>query len=91
MESFCLENSFLRVCTQNMQLLQTQHDWCGVLEVQMAAQAFQRGAQWASGNSCIRKRNVQGEVDQAETLANPNGGSNSMPPQSVRQDSERDL
>lgn len=46
-ESFPQVSSFLCACTESMEHLRHSHSWCGVLEVQMAAQAFQHGARWA--------------------------------------------
>jgi hypothetical protein len=50
--TFPAPSSFLSACTESMEQLQIQHRWCGPLEVQMAAQAFRNGAQWASRSFC---------------------------------------
>ena len=55
----CLENNFVFACSDNMQRLRCEFPWSGVLEDQIAALAFQNGAQWAYRTLCSEKRNVQ--------------------------------
>ena len=43
-------NSFLLACSEHIQGLQTEAPWCGHLEAQLAARAFQAGAQWGASN-----------------------------------------
>jgi len=56
LESFCLENSFLLACIENMQKLESDHSWISPLDVQMLARAFQLGARWGLSNSCSETR-----------------------------------
>lgn len=51
-------SSYQQNCMTGIQRLMTEHSWIGELEAQMAAQAFQYGAEWALSNSGNGKGNV---------------------------------
>ena len=48
-------SSFLLACSEDIQRLQTANPWSGPLEAQIAAQAFQLGAQWGVSNGTERR------------------------------------
>jgi hypothetical protein len=56
-ETFHQENTFQRACNENISRQQSENHWAGHLDLQMAARAFQQGAQWAYRNFCNRTRN----------------------------------
>jgi hypothetical protein len=48
-------NNWLHACTENIQRLQNQHPWIGVLDFEICTQAFALGAGWAWHNACTKK------------------------------------
>lgn len=55
LRSFGQAYSYLHACTQGMQCLQSQRRLISPLDLQIYAQAFQRGATWAAHKSCSGK------------------------------------
>lgn len=48
--SFVEESEFVRACRIGMQQLQANHHWVGVLDLEIASQAYRAGANWATRN-----------------------------------------
>ena len=46
--NFVAESEFVHACKTDMRQLQANHRWAGVLDLEIAAQAYRAGAGWAS-------------------------------------------
>ncbi len=53
--SFVAESEFVRACRIGMQQLQASHRWAGVLDLEIAAQAYRAGSDWATHNLVLCK------------------------------------
>ena len=53
--SFDRSYTFQRDCTSCIQQLQAECGWASDLDLEMVAQAFQRGAEWGLRNACNQK------------------------------------
>jgi hypothetical protein len=54
--NFYALNNWLQVCSKNTLRLQSQYQWLGSLELEICAQAFALGAEWAFRSSCTGTR-----------------------------------
>jgi len=57
-ESFDRSYTFQRDCSSCIQQLQEADRWASDLDLEMAAKAFQRGAEWGFHNACTRKNSA---------------------------------
>jgi hypothetical protein len=56
--NFLEQSKYVRTCRNDMQRLQENHQWVGLLDLQIAAQAHRAGASWAIDNFCKRNDNT---------------------------------
>jgi hypothetical protein len=79
-------NSYLHACKRDMQSLLKKNRWMGMVDVQIALQAWRLGVGWNADSLCSES----GNMSQACSYSpNPEDG-NFMPPQAVRQSSKCD-